>query len=276
MQCSVNLDILDEAIRLHLEDYGRANQGRLRSFSSRDGHSMRLLPMNFYYNEDWPALDLGEVRLRWLGENLTEIRFIDSPLLNCTQDEVIEKWSYDVDDLSVSERNSVVEAALVRLRKMHWEVREFLVERLKEDQLLGEGRPMSPRSGLLFVDPARVDQLRKIRSDKFDLAKVIRICDELNSCFDAQCFLATGALVRALIDHVPPIFGASSFSEVANNLGGKSVKASLRHLEVTSRNIADAILHQQVRSREVLPSATQINFSNDLDVLLSEIVRKLS
>lgn len=84
------------------------------------------------------------------------------------------------------------------------------------------------------------------------------------------------ALVRALIDHVPPIFGARTFAEVVNNVGGKSIKESLQRLETSSRHIADSVLHQQIRRRESVPNGTQVNFSNDLDVLLAEIIRKLT
>jgi len=49
----------------------------------------------------------------------------------------------------------------------------------------------------------------------------------------------------------------------------------MAHLENSARRIADAHLHTQIRARETLPTATQVNFSNDLDVLLAEIVRIL-
>jgi hypothetical protein len=84
-------------------------------------------------------------------------------------------------------------------------------------------------------------------------------------------------LTRALLDHVPPIFGKQSFAEVANNYGGggKSFRESMLHLERSARNIGDAHLHIQIRNSESLPTSTQVNFSNDIDVLLAEIVRVL-
>jgi hypothetical protein len=83
-------------------------------------------------------------------------------------------------------------------------------------------------------------------------------------------------LVRAILDHVPPIFGLAKFSDIANNYhGSKSFKESMKHLENSQRDIADHHLHVQIRSRESLPNKTQINFSADLDVLLSEVVRVL-
>jgi len=128
-----------------------------------------------------------------------------------------------------------------------------------------------------FVDPTRLAELRVIQSPDFDLSKLIRYCDELNFNYDEGCFLAVSMLGRAILDHVPPIFGSKSFSEVANNYssGSKSFKQSMEHLENSLRKIADAYLHVQIRKSEVLPNRTQVNFSSDLDVLLAEIVRLL-
>jgi hypothetical protein len=78
------------------------------------------------------------------------------------------------------------------------------------------------------------------------------------------------------MDHVPPIFGVSSFAEVASNYGGsRSFKESMSSLASAARKIADAHLHTQIRARESLPTATQVNFAPQLDFLLAEIVRLL-
>jgi hypothetical protein len=47
----------------------------------------------------------------------------------------------------------------------------------------------------------------------------------------------------------------------------------MQHLDNSSRSIADAHLHTQIRSKESLPTQTQVNFTNDVDVLLGEIIR---
>ena len=81
-------------------------------------------------------------------------------------------------------------------------------------------------------------------------------------------------LTRAIIDHVPPIFGCKSFAEVTNNYGGtKSFKEAMANLETSSRKIADHYLHGQIRKSESLPNVTQIDFSNNIDLLLGEIDR---
>jgi len=82
-------------------------------------------------------------------------------------------------------------------------------------------------------------------------------------------------LVRAIADHIPPIFEKSTFTEVANNHGSKSFKESMKNLDNSSRKISDSHLHTQIRKKEVLPNSNQVDFSNDLDVLLGEIYRVL-
>jgi hypothetical protein len=131
-------------------------------------------------------------------------------------------------------------------------------------------------AAFVYVDEARIAELRRLEPPDLDLRKLISLCEELNQCYRAQCYHAVAALTRAVVDHVPPIFGLRTFSEVANNYGGtKSFKECVRRLEDAARKIADAHLHTPVRNSEVLPTRVQVNFSNELDVLLGEIIRLL-
>lgn len=125
-----------------------------------------------------------------------------------------------------------------------------------------------------YVDPDRINELKAVSSDDFDLSKLVRLCEELNICFAGECYLSMVMLTRAILDHVPPIFKCSNFTEITNNYsGGQSFKAAMQHLNNTSRKISDHYLHSQIRNSEMLPNVTQIDFSNDLDFLLAEIGR---
>ncbi len=128
---------------------------------------------------------------------------------------------------------------------------------------------------LEYVNLGRLEELKRINSKDFDLTRLLRICEELNIASLNGNSYSVIMLVRSIIDHIPPIFGKPSFQEVANNHGSKSFKDSMTRLDTSSRKIADSALHQHVRKKEVLPNKTQVNFSNDLDVLLGEIVRLL-
>jgi len=140
---------------------------------------------------------------------------------------------------------------------------------------LSKKKGITKMNSHLFVNNHRIKELEQIKNDTFDLLKVIQYCKELNLAFSNEMYLSTGMIVRSLIDHIPPIFQKNSFKEVANNCGTKSFQDSMKNLENSSRKIADSFLHTHIRKKEVLPNSTQVDFSNDLDVLLGEICRLL-
>lgn len=123
-----------------------------------------------------------------------------------------------------------------------------------------------------YIDKKRFQALKKKRG-KYDFSRLIQMLIELNHASSVEHYISVILLTRAVLDHVPPIFGLNTFTEVANNYGTKSFKDSMSHLENSSRKIADSYLHTKIRNKESLSSKTQVNFSNDLDVLLAEIVR---
>lgn len=128
---------------------------------------------------------------------------------------------------------------------------------------------------LAVVADSRLNELRSLKSPQFDFAKLIRLCEELNTAYMHGCYYASAMLTRSILDHVPPVFGMASFGEVANNYGpgGKSFRDAMHGLETAAKKIADGYLHSHIRKRESLPTAQQVNFTQSLDVLLGEIVR---
>lgn len=147
---------------------------------------------------------------------------------------------------------------------------EAALERLDDD-----GTMQFPQDGGFLISDSRLVELRQLVSADFDFRKLVRLCEEINTVYSQQCYYATAMLIRGLLDHVPPIFGLKTFGEVANNYagGGKSFRETMHHLENASRKVGDSCLHTQIRKSETLPTAQQVNCAQQLDVLLSEIVR---
>jgi hypothetical protein len=127
-----------------------------------------------------------------------------------------------------------------------------------------------------YVDSSRLAELRAITGRAWDVRRLIRLVEELNTAYANDCHMSVAMLVRAIADHVPPVFGCKTFNEVANNYSGaQSFRGSMQHLNLSLRNVADAHLHVQIRPSEVLPTGAQVDFRADLDVLLGEVVRVL-
>nr|WP_245181217.1 hypothetical protein [Sinorhizobium mexicanum] len=142
------------------------------------------------------------------------------------------------------------------------------IERKRIKAPLSQATPAKP-----YVDPSRIVALQSLGNGPWDFARLVELCRELNVAAANRCHLSTAMLLRTILNHVPPVFGLGTFAEVANNHGGKSLKASLERLQGSLRNIADMHLHLPIRPREDVPTAVQVDFSTDLDVLLGEIIR---
>ena len=125
-----------------------------------------------------------------------------------------------------------------------------------------------------YVDSTRIEELESIVNPNYDFARLVMLCKEMNFAHKNDCFMSIAMLMRTIIDHIPPVFGKTNFSEVANNYQGTaSFKKAMQSLQSSLRNVADSHLHTQIRRQESLPNFSQVNFQAQLDLLLSEIVR---
>lgn len=193
---------------------------------------------------------------------VTQFKRLASPVLASPSASRLNAIEVEIDNLySAYDAKSELDALLPEI--------EAALERLDDDANL------HITDGSTIVADSRLVELRSLVSEDFDFRKLVRLCEEINSTYGWHSYYATAMLIRGLLDHVPPVFGFKTFSEVANNYagGGKSFKETICHLENASRKVGDAHLHMPIRKSETLPTAQQVNCAQQLDVLLSEIVR---
>lgn len=188
-----------------------------------------------------------------------------NPSFNGTIDELIDSYKKSINRKAEDYAEKWIEAI--------GEAKQILDFLINQEDFFSEAT--KDAISIPYVDQSRIEQLRNIKSEDYDLTRLIAQCEELNDASNRGNSYSVILLVRAIIDHIPPIFGKKNFKEVANNYGSKSFKESMDRLENSSRKIADSSIHQQIRRKESLPNKTLVNFSNDLDVLLAEVVRIL-
>lgn len=127
-----------------------------------------------------------------------------------------------------------------------------------------------------FVTRERLATLRGLRHPDYDCTRLIIMCEELNDCATNGNAHAVSMLTRAVMDHVAPAFGLTSFQQVASNhSGGRSFKRSMERLDQHSRTVADRLLHMPMRQREVAPTMKEVDFSAEMEALLTEFCRLL-
>jgi hypothetical protein len=63
----------------------------------------------------------------------------------------------------------------------------------------------APKSGShTFVHVERVKELRSLAGARPDVSRLIRLCEEINTCYEQECVMAVALLARTVINHVPP------------------------------------------------------------------------
>lgn len=141
-----------------------------------------------------------------------------------------------------------------------------------------QAKPLSSLPGAKpYVDHTRIIALQNMGAGSWDFSRLVELCREINIAAANRCHMSTAMLLRTILNHVPPVLGFATFAEVASNYGGpktnKSFKGNMQRLEGSLRNIADMHLHSPIRPREDVPTAVQVDFAADLDVLLGEVIR---
>ena len=127
-----------------------------------------------------------------------------------------------------------------------------------------------------FISLALISDLAATKHPEFDTTKLIQFCKEINSSYVNENVVATVLLIRALINHVPPIFGYKTFKQVVSH-SGRSLKAVLEPLENQARPISDLHNHILIRKSEYVPTFAQVEpFRAALENLLQEILNHLN
>lgn len=114
-----------------------------------------------------------------------------------------------------------------------------------------------------------------VGSSKLNCEKLISLIDELNAAYANERPYSALALVRAIIDHIPPVFGFTKFSEVQNNwTWGRTDKSYMSKLS-DFRATADDVLHRQISPSVDLIGMEDLPPRTWLNRLLQECVQQL-
>jgi hypothetical protein len=126
-----------------------------------------------------------------------------------------------------------------------------------------------------FLNTEVLYELKLIKSNTFDTIKLVKFCEELNDSYARGNYLSCSLVIRAVMNHIPPIFNEITFSQVVSK-SGRSIKKVIELLEDQARPIADLHTHQLVRKKEQLPSKHQIEpYKSSFEILIQEIIVKL-
>ena len=105
---------------------------------------------------------------------------------------------------------------------------------------------------------------------RFDHAKLLRLVDELNDNYSRGNAYAAHALLRALLDHIPPMLGCTDFKVVANNYQWNRTDKSYMRKLLDFKLQADDVLHRQISRKPDLISLDDMPPRAGVNRLLQE------
>ena len=106
--------------------------------------------------------------------------------------------------------------------------------------------------------------------DRFDRSKLLRLLDELNDNHIRGNGYAVHALLRAVLDHIPPLLGCADFTAAVNNYRwSRTDRAYMRKL-LDFKLQADDVLHRQISSKADLLSLDDVPPRTWVNRLLQE------
>lgn len=165
---------------------------------------------------------------------------------------------------------------------------DFFIERVKAEnvtkKLIGNSRfgefkreekdiNVPDKMVTFYVDASIIEEIRKLPTDKFDFKRLVKLLEELNDNYSNGNLYSVTFLLRAIIDHIPPVFNKQNFASLANqNAFGSSNKKLVSHLQDFSRNVSDREIHLPISINSIIITPSEVDFKASLSALLRELI----
>jgi hypothetical protein len=145
------------------------------------------------------------------------------------------------------------------------------VEAIELEHLAPPAQIASP-----YVDAKVVAAIQaKDGQSTFDVTKLLSLIAELNDNCARSNTYASHALLRGLLDHIPPILSCKNFEEVANNYHWPQTDKKYLKQLAAFRAQGDDALHRQISADADLLGFDDMPKSVCVDRLLLECAKKL-
>ncbi|MBQ1091442.1 hypothetical protein [Streptomyces sp. B93] len=138
---------------------------------------------------------------------------------------------------------------------------------------------VSPPPRGSYIDPALLNDLEKAaQTSTWKLHKLIALCRELNDNYAAGNPYASAAVIRAILDHIPPVFGHQDFKQVAAQHTFATQRTDKAHAQrlAAFKDIAHDGLHRPISSAAVPTiGMDDLEAPARLNAILYELMRLL-
>ncbi|WP_129306566.1 hypothetical protein [Streptomyces sp. L2] len=129
-----------------------------------------------------------------------------------------------------------------------------------------------------YVDLALLDDLEQAAAGtKWKVHKLIALCQGLNDAYKAGNPYVCAAMIRAVMDHIPPVFGQPDFKQVASQHTFKMKQTDKAHAQFLAnyKTIGDDVMHRPIGLSVPVITMDDIPTPIRLNAVLREMVTLL-
>jgi hypothetical protein len=128
-----------------------------------------------------------------------------------------------------------------------------------------------------YIAAAVVAQLEStLAASSWECTKLLALIEELNDAYRSGMTYAAHALLRAMLDHIPPLLGYASFPAVASSYSwSRTDKQYIKRL-AEFRTQADDVLHRQISSTADLLTTQDMPQRVTVNRLLQECAKVIA
>jgi hypothetical protein len=207
-----------------------------------------------------PSQDINRIQIIEADRTFSDIRRRPHSLLGKLLDEASGEWGMvvrygrDVTDEFITEAHGQRTAEAV-------------------DPVVVSVLPPAPK---LYINQQVIDAIRaKDGTGRFNVAKLLDLIDELNDNYARGNTYASHALLRGLLDHIPPVFDYKSFDEVASNYHWPQTDKKYMKQLAAFRAQGDDALHRPISADADLLGIDDMPMGVRVDRLLLECAKQL-
>ncbi|MFF8932306.1 hypothetical protein ACF1AO_34140 [Streptomyces longwoodensis] len=126
-----------------------------------------------------------------------------------------------------------------------------------------------------YVDPVLLDDITAAaRGTRWQVHKLVSLCEELNDSYVEGRPYASIALARAVLDHIPPLFGLKTFAQVAAQYSFPVAQTDKAHAGRLSafREVAHDVMHRPISATVPILTMGDLPEPVRLNAMLQEVL----
>ncbi|MEV1116124.1 hypothetical protein AB0I91_13715 [Actinosynnema sp. NPDC049800] len=127
-----------------------------------------------------------------------------------------------------------------------------------------------------YVDEGLIHQLETLQHPAWHLGRLIAMLHELNSNYAAGHAYSCLMLCRAIIDHVPRLFGVDSYAAVTSMPNISRSERKLLQLLGDKRFSADHVLHHHIGKKADVITMYDVPDRTGMNILIQHVIDRLA